>query len=239
MLALSETASRLGWAPPNVWPAPSSVLRALYDNPDILLMHTLQTLLETALGFGLALVLGVGLALTLRRSVPVRRTLMPWLIVSQTIPLIALAPLLLVWIGFGLWPKVIIVTLFCFFPITVSTLGGLRQPQPLLEDLLRSYNASGRQRDALLRFPAALPAFFSGLRLAASYAVTAAMVGEYVGGYAGLGIFIQTSANARALPLVFAAITLSAVLSVLLVGLVGLTERAALRGRPPVPEENV
>ncbi|WP_293913133.1 ABC transporter permease [Deinococcus sp.] len=239
MLALSEAASRLGWALPNVWPAPSSVLRALYDNPDVLAMHTLQTLLETGLGLALALVLGVAFALALRRSQALSRTLMPWLIVSQTIPTIALAPLLLVWIGFGLWPKIIIVTLFCFFPITVSTLGGLREPQPLLEDLLRSYNASGRQRDALLRFPAALPAFFSGLRLAASYAVTAAIVGEYVGGYAGLGIFIQTSANARALPLVFAAITLSAALSVLLVALVGLAERAALRGRPPVTEENV
>ena len=238
VLALAELASRCGWTPPNLLPAPSSVLRAVLDNPAVLLGHTLQTLAETGLGFTLALLLGVGCALVLRRSVALRRALTPWLVVSQTIPLIALAPLLLVWLGFGLWPKIIIVTLFCFFPVTVSTLGGLLQPQSLLEELMRSYSASPRQLDWLLRFPAALPAFFSGLRLSASYAVTAAIVGEYVGGYAGLGIFIQTSANARATDLVFAAIALTALLSVLLVGLVGLTERATLRGRPPVSEEN-
>ena len=237
-LALIELAARQGWVAPNVLPAPSAVFLALREDSDVLLTNTLQTLAETALGFVLALLLGVGVALALRRSKRVRQTLMPWLVISQTIPLIALAPLLLVWLGFGLWPKIIVVTLFCFFPITVSTLGGLMQPQPLLEDLLRSYDASARQRDWLLRFPAALPAFFSGVRLSASYAVTAAIVGEYVGGYAGLGIFIQTSANARAINLVFAAIALTAMLSVLLVGLVNLTERAALRGRPPVSEEH-
>lgn len=237
VLALVELAARRGWVAPNVLPAPSAVFQALRDDSDVLLTNTLQTLAETALGFTLALLLGVGVALALRRSTRLRQTVMPWLVISQTIPLIALAPLLLVWLGFGLWPKIIVVTLFCFFPITVSTLGGLMQPQPLLEDLLRSYDASARQRDWLLRFPAALPAFFSGLRLSASYAVTAAIVGEYVGGYAGLGIFIQTSANARAINLVFAAIALTALLSVLLVGLVNLTERVALQGRPPVSEE--
>ena len=237
VLTLVELAARRGWVAPYVLPAPSAVFLALRDDSGVLLTNTLQTLAETALGFVLALLLGVGTALALRRSKRLRQTLMPWLVISQTIPLIALAPLLLVWLGFGLWPKIIVVTLFCFFPITVSTLGGLMQPQPLLEDLMRSYDASAQQRDWLLRFPAALPAFFSGVRLSASYAVTAAIVGEYVGGYAGLGIFIQTSANARAINLVFAAIALTALLSVLLVGLVNLTERAALRGRPPVSEE--
>ena len=239
VLTLVELAARRGWVAPYVLPAPSAVFLALRDDSGVLLTNTLQTLAETALGFVLALLLGVGTALALRRSKRLRQTLMPWLVISQTIPLIALAPLLLVWLGFGLWPKIIVVTLFCFFPITVSTLGGLMQPQPLLEDLMRSYDASAQQRDWLLRLPAALPAFFSGVRLSASYAVTAAIVGEYVGGYAGLGIFIQTSANARAINLVFAAIALTALLSVLLVGLVNLTERAALRGRPPASEEHL
>ncbi|AZI43312.1 ABC transporter permease subunit [Deinococcus psychrotolerans] len=236
--ALIEAASRLGWVAPNLLPAPSQVWAALRLNADILAMHTLQTLAETLLGLLLALILGLGCALTLRRSAGLRRTLLPWLVVSQTIPLIALAPLLLVWLGFGLLPKLVMVTLFCFFPITVSTLGGLMQPNPQLEDLFRSYGASASQRDALLRFPAALPAFFAGLRLSASYAVTAAIVGEYVGGYAGLGILIQTSANARATALVFAAIALTALFSVLLVGLVSLLERAALRGRPPLSDQS-
>jgi ABC-type nitrate/sulfonate/bicarbonate transport system permease component len=124
-LALTELASRRGWVAPNVLPAPSAVFQAFHDDSDVLLTNTLQTLSETALGFVLALLLGVGVALALRRSTRLRQTLMPWLVISQTIPLIALAPLLLVWLGFGLWPKIIVVTLFCFFPITVSTLGGL------------------------------------------------------------------------------------------------------------------
>lgn len=236
--ALIEGASRLGWVAPNLLPAPSQVWAALWFNADVLATNTLQTLAETLLGLLLALILGLGCALALRRSAGLRRTLLPWLVVSQTIPLIALAPLLLVWLGFGLLPKLVMVTLFCFFPITVSTLGGLMQPNPLLEDLFRSYGASASQRDVLLRFPAALPAFFAGLRLSASYAVTAAIVGEYIGGYAGLGILIQTSANARATALVFAAIALTALFSVLLVGLVSLLERAALRGRLPLSDQS-
>lgn len=233
VLALAEGAARLGLVSDLVLPAPSAVGRALAANAPDLAAASAQTLLETALGLGIAVALGVLAALLLQRFPAARRAVMPWLVVSQTIPLVALAPLLLVWLGFGLLPKVIVVVLVCFFPIAVATQGGLERTDPLLLAAMRSWHATPARTDRLLRFPAALPAFFSGLRLAATYAVTGAIFGESVGGYAGLGILVTQAANARATDLVFAAIFLSALYSVLLVALVNLAARLALRGRPP------
>ena len=235
LLGVAEGAARAGWLPPFLLPAPSRVLTALIGNAPELAQHSAQTLSETALGFGLAVVLGAGSARALHRLPLLRRALLPWLVVSQTIPLIALAPILLVWLGFGLLPKVLLVTLGGFFPVTVATLDGLSHTDPELLRLLRSMNATPAQVDRLVRFPAALPAFFSGLKIAATYAVSTAIFSEYVGGYAGLGIFIQSSANARATDLVFAAICLSALYSVLLVQAVSLLARRTLRW---LPQEN-
>ncbi|GMA14263.1 ABC transporter permease (plasmid) [Deinococcus metallilatus] len=232
VLTALEGLSHLGLVPSSLLPAPSAVAAALWNNAPELTAHSAQTLAETLLGFGAAVVLGLLAALALHRFAPARRAVLPWLVVSQTIPLIALAPLLLVWLGFGLLPKVVIVTLACFFPVTVATLDGLTRADPDLVRVLRAMNASEGQVDWLVRFPGALPAFFSGLKLAATYAVTSAIFGEYVGGYVGLGIFIQTSANARATDLVFAAIFLSALYSVLFVALIGLVQRRVLRWLP-------
>ena len=233
VLLLGELGARAGWWPPTVLPAPSRVLAALRDNASELLRHSATTLMETALGFGLAVLLGLFTAWLLHRLPLLRRAALPWLVVSQTIPLIALAPILLIWLGFGLLPKVLLVTLGCFFPIVVATLDGLERTDPELIRVLQSLDATPRQIDRHLRFPAALPAVFSGLKVAGTYAVTTAIFAEYVGGYAGLGIFIQTSANARATDLVFAAVFLSALFSVLLVQVIAWLARRSLRWLPP------
>jgi ABC-type nitrate/sulfonate/bicarbonate transport system permease component len=168
------------------------------------------------------------LAVMLETSLWMRRAIYPLLVVSQTIPIIALAPLLLIWFGFGLEPKVIVVTLYCFFPIAVACADGLAGAEPALLKLLRSMHASRWQILWLVRLPGAMPSFFSGLRIAATYSVTGAIFGEYVGAYRGLGIYMQTAANSFAIVLVFAAILVTAVLSLLLFGLVSLIERLAL-----------
>ncbi len=232
-LLLAEWSARTGRLPPTALPAPSRVGVALRDHAPELLRHSEATLLETLLGFGLAVLLGVLAAWALHRLPLLRRAALPWLVVSQTIPLIALAPLLLLWLGFGLLPKVLLVALGGFFPVTVSTLDGLERTDPELLRVFRSLGATRRQTDWHLRFPSALPGFFSGLKVAATYAVTTAIFAEYVGGYAGLGIFIQTSANAHATDLVFAAVTLSALYSVLLVQFVSWLARLSLRWLPP------
>ncbi|HUQ85767.1 MAG TPA: ABC transporter permease [Candidatus Limnocylindrales bacterium] len=206
-------------------PAPSKIIIALIENWHIIAPHAYQTILETIIGFIFAIFLGVGTALLLEVSIHTKRTVYPLLISSQTIPLIALAPLLLVWFGFGLTPKVIMVVLFCFFPIAIATSQGLSSTDKEHLKLLASMNASHFQMLRYVRFPNALPQFFYGLKIAATYSITAAIVGEYVGGYQGLGIYMQLASNSQAIVLVFAAILVTTILSLLLFGLVVVFER--------------
>jgi ABC-type nitrate/sulfonate/bicarbonate transport system permease component len=228
LLAFWELYVRAGQISPRILPAPTAVVQALIDNWGIISVHTLQTLLETVLGMGAAILLGLFLAILLDISVWVRRAVYPLLVTSQTIPMIALAPLLLIWFGFSLEPKVIVVTLYCFFPIAVACADGLLGTDPDLIRLMRSMRASRWQILWLVRLPGAMPSFFSGLRIAATYSVTGAIFGEYVGAYQGLGIYMELAAHSFAIVLVFAAILVTAVLSLLLFGLVALIERIAL-----------
>ncbi len=228
LLAFWELYVRSGRISPVVLPTPSGIIQALIDNWDVISVHTLQTLLETVLGMAAATLLGLLLAALLDISLWTRRAIYPLLVTSQTIPMVALAPLLLIWFGFDLGPKVIVVTLYCFFPIAVACADGLASADPELMKLLRSMRASRWQALWLVRLPGAMPSFFSGLRIAATYSVTGAIFGEYVGAYQGLGIYMQTSANSHAIILVFAAILVTAALSLLLFGLVSLIERIAL-----------
>lgn len=205
-------------------PAPSTIFQAFTNSWDIILFHAWQTIIETVVGLMIAIVLGLTLAILLSQSSVLKKTIYPLLIVSQTIPMIALAPLLLLWFGFDLTPKVIVVVLYCFFPIIISCFDGLTYVESDLINLLKSMNASQWQIIKFVRLPSALPAFFSGLKIASTYAVTGAIVGEFVGAYRGLGIFMQTSAHSHAFSLVFAAIIVVSFLSIILVGLVSILE---------------
>lgn len=206
-------------------PAPSAILIALIDNWSIIAPHAAQTVLETIIGFIIAIILGIGIALLLDLSPWIRRALYPVIVTSQTIPMIALAPLLLFWFGFDLMPKVIMVVLFCFFPIAVSSANGLASTDHELLKLLKSMNASYFQALKFVRIPNALPHFFSGLKIAAAYSITGAIVGEYVGAYQGLGIYMKLAANSQAAVLVFAAIFVTTFLSLLLFGFVIIIEK--------------
>ncbi|GCE23037.1 ABC transporter permease [Dictyobacter kobayashii] len=211
-----------------ILPAPSTIGSALLDNSSTILDHTLQTLEETILGLAIATVLGVLFTILMDFSSWIRKAVYPLLIISQTIPIIALAPLLLIWFGFGITPKIIVVVLYCFFPITVACADGLLSTDKDLYRLLRSMDANRWQILWMLRLPAALPSFFSGLRIAATYSVTAAIFGEFVGAEKGLGIYIEMATNAHAIRLVFAAIVVTALLSLLLFGCISLIEWLAL-----------
>ncbi len=213
---------------PQVLPAPSAISTAFTGHAIALIPHVLTTLLETTLGLILAVILGVLVAILLRFSPLVRKALYPLLIISQTIPIIALAPLLLIWFGFTILPKIIIVTLVCFFPITVAFADGMEKVSPQIITLLQSMKASKLQILFLAELPGALPSFFSGLRIAAAYSVTGAIVGEYVGGYQGLGIYMQTAAHSYAVVLVFVVIIITSLLSILLFAAVALLEKILL-----------
>jgi ABC-type nitrate/sulfonate/bicarbonate transport system permease component len=227
LLAWQTVAERSGLSA-FILPGPVQVARAGWETRGLLGEAIAVTLLETVLGLSLALALGVGLAAAMDFSAWLRRALYPLLVASQTVQVLAIAPLLIIWFGFGLLPKVLIVVLVCFFPLAVSTADGLASADPDLVALLRTMGATRGQVWRLVRLPSALPAFFSGLRVAVTYSVVGATIGEWVGGSAGLGLYLLRSKNALATDQVFVAIVITSALSIGLFTLVWLIEHAAL-----------
>ena len=211
-----------------ILPSPLEVARAGWQTRGLLLSAVATTLLETGIGLAVAIVLGVGLAAAMDLFVLVRRAVYPILVASQTVQILAIAPLLIIWFGFGLLPKIIVVVLICFFPLAVNTADGLASTDPDLIALLRSMGARRGQIWRIVRLPAALPSFFSGLRVAVTYSVVGATIAEWVGGSNGLGLYMLRSKNALATDQVFVAIVITSVLSIALFLLVVVLERRAL-----------
>lgn len=227
LLTWQVGAARSG-LPAFVLPAPSQVLQAAWETRATLLGALAATLLETALGLLLAVLLGVALAALMDFSSFMRRALYPLLVASQTVPILAIAPLLIIWFGYGLLPKVLVVVLVCFFPLAINTADGLASADPDYVALLRAMGATRQQIWRVVRLPAALPAFFSGLRVAVTYSVVGAIIGEWVGGSQGLGLYLLRSKNALATDQVFAAIAVTAIVSIGLYVLALWAERLAL-----------
>jgi ABC-type nitrate/sulfonate/bicarbonate transport system permease component len=211
-----------------ILPSPVQIAQAGWETRTLLGSAIGTTLLETALGLAVALILGAALAAIMDFSSLARRALYPILVASQTVQVLAIAPLLIIWFGFGLLPKVIIVVLICFFPLAVSTADGLASADPDLIALLRAMGARRVQIWRMVRLPAALPSFFSGLRVAVTYSVVGATIGEWVGGSQGLGLYMLRSKNALATDQVFVAMLITSLLSIGLFVLVYLIERLAL-----------
>ncbi len=213
---------------PIVLPSPSRIVGAFLDYPDLAVANTVPTLVETLVGFGVSVAAAVAVAVVMDQLAPVRRALYPLLVASQTVPILAVAPLMIIWFGFGLLPKVIVIVLVTFFPIVVALLDGFAATDPDAVDLLRTMGASDRQIFRAVRVPTALPSFFTGLRISITYAVIGAVFAEYVGAFEGLGIWMQLSKNAYRTDLVFVAILITAALSISLFLLVGLLERLVI-----------
>jgi ABC-type nitrate/sulfonate/bicarbonate transport system permease component len=228
LLGVWEAYCRIAAVSPIVLPAPSRIVEQLWLFRADAIRHSLPTLEETFVGLGLSIGLSIGAAVLMDRFVTVRRAVGPILVASQTVPVVAIAPLLVLWFGFGLAPKILMVVLVTFFPVTIALLDGLAAATGEATDLLRSMGATRRQIFRKLRWPAALPSLFTGLRIAVTYAVIGAVFGEYVGAYEGLGIWMQLSQNAFRTDLVFAAVLLTAALSVALFTAVIFVERLTI-----------
>jgi len=211
-----------------ILPTPVDVVQAGWETRDLLLNAVGVTLLATGIGLSLALVAGIGIAALIDFWPLAHRALYPILVVSQTIQILAIAPILIIWFGFGVMPTILIVVLFCFFPLAISTADGLTSSDPELIALLRAMGANRRQVWRMVRLPSALPSFFSGLRLAVTYSVVAATIGEWVGGSPGLGLYMLKSKNALATDQVFVAMFITSLLSIGLFMLVYGIERIAL-----------
>jgi len=197
-------------------PPPSQVGLALFRSWPVLRGHMLATLQVTALGFGLALVTGFVLAITIDVSPLLRRALYPLLVASQTVPIVAIAPLLVVGLGFGILPKVLVVALVTFFPIVVNTVDGLQAADGDRVRLLQAMQANYWQLLQLLRLPAALPAIFTGIKIAVTYSVIGAVLAEWIGASAGLGVYIARSLRAFRTDQVFVAALVTSLLTIVL-----------------------
>ena len=212
---------------PWILPAPSRIWTAFMDTRGLLPAHTRTTGLEAVVGLAVAASVGVALAVAISSVSLVRRVLYPIVVVSQTIPMIVLAPLLVIWLGFGMTPKVVVVTLIGFFPIVVSTVDGLDGADREMVALVRSMGASKLDELRHVLIPSATPAFFAGLKIAAAYAVIGAVIGEWVGAKEGLGIFITHSQASFRTDQIFVAIVVIALLSIALFAAVHLLARLA------------
>ncbi len=210
---------------PFLVPAPSEIAQALWSDRGMLADDGWVTLREVMLGFALSVLAGVAFAVALHLSETVRRGFYPLLVASQTIPIIVIAPILVVWFGYGIGPKLAIIALICFFPITVNTLDGLRSVDPDMIKLMRSLDAGRLQTFARVEAPSALPYFFSGAKIAVAVAVIGAVFGEWAGSDAGLGhLMLQASAQLLTARL-FAAVVVLSVFAIALFALLSLLER--------------
>ena len=207
--------------------SPAETLEALRDDRSLLLDNAAVTLTEVLLGLAIAVVAGVAFALGMHLSRSLRDAAYPLLIASQAIPVVVLAPIFVLAFDYGIGPKLAIVALICFFPITVNVLDGLRSVQPELLKLMRSLGASRLQSLRKVELPAALPFFFSGLRIAATVSVIGAVFGEWAGADEGLGRLVLLGNNQLQTPRVYAGIVILTLMAVALFALVALAERAA------------
>lgn len=232
LLAAWELIVRLGHVPEYLLPAPTQILADLKTDWVILWPAMLVTLKEVLIGFVIATVAGVGLAVVLHLYGPLRRAVYPILIGSQTIPIVVLAPILVILFGYGILPKLVIVALICFFPIVVNGIDGLRAVD---DDFIRMMYTLDATRWGIFRrveFPGALPSFFSGMRIAATFAAIGAVFGEWSGSNAGLGYVMLEATPNLLTTRIFAAILMLTVISLVLFGLVSLLERIAVPWAP-------
>lgn len=228
LIAAWEIGVRIDGTPRWFLPKPSDVAKELVESRHLLWGHTKTTLQEMLVGLAIAFMLGIVLAVAIVASQVIERAIYPLIIASQAIPIIALAPILLVWFGYGLTPKVIVVVLTCFFPIVVATVGGLRAVDSDAIALLRSMGASRWQVMRIVRIPSALPSLLAGTRIAAAWSVIGAIVGEWVGASSGLGYLMTRSASQFQTPRLYAAVAIAACLGIGLFCIVSLIERLAM-----------
>jgi NitT/TauT family transport system permease protein len=230
-LAVWEIAVRLSDLPAFILPAPERVaaklLAVIADGS--LARHMAVTLLEIAGGLGLGFLIATTLGYLLAKSLPVERALSPYLVASQAVPIVAIAPLLVIWFGSGMTSKILICALIVFFPILINTIAGLRGVSPDLHDLMRTLEASRWQTFIKLEAPAALPVLLAGLKIGATLSVIGAVVGEFAGAKAGLGVLISIADGQYDTARMFVGVFALIALALALYGAVSLIERVALR----------
>ncbi|MCX0274957.1 ABC transporter permease [Nocardia zapadnayensis] len=210
---------------PYILPSPADTWRTAADNSAYLLQNTWVTTYETVVGFVIAALIGEAVALVMIYSRGIERTMYPLILFAQVIPKIAIAPLFIVWLGFGTSPKILVAVLMAFFPIVIAGMAGLRSVDPEILELTSTMGASNWKTFVKVRFPASLPQLMSGLKIAATLAVTGAVVGEFVGANEGLGyVILQANGNIDT-AMLFAALIIMSVLGIILFAIIEIAEQ--------------
>lgn len=228
LLAIWELACDLGLVPSFLLPSPLAIARALAADIPLIAQHSLTTLAEAALGLGIGAAVGAAFALLMDHFEVFYLAFEPLMTISQTIPTIAIAPLLVLWFGYGLAPKVVLIVVTTFFPVAISLVSGLRSVDPDVLDLMRTMGASRWQIFRYVKLPAAADQLCSGLRISATYAIVGAVIAEWLGGEAGLGVYMTRVRKSFSYDKMFASIFVISALSVGLMRLVDLIERVGM-----------
>ncbi|MDX3906000.1 MAG: ABC transporter permease [Pigmentiphaga sp.] len=233
-LAIGAWEAIVRWLDLAPWllPAPSAIAMRFTRTQD-LWYHTGLTLLEAGAGFAISAVLGVALAAGIANSRFLERGILPYVIVSNAVPIIAIVPLLNIWLGFGVVTKIVIAAIITFFPIVTNATRGLKAADPRIVDLMHSINATTAQMFFKVQLPSALPFIFAGFKIAASLSLVGAVVGEFYGADRGLGYLVITAATQLRTDLLFVAIIVLAAIGITTFSLFGWLERQALRGETP------
>ena len=228
LLGAWQLVCTLELVPGYMLPAPGEVVRAFISERTLLLEHSVITLQEAFLGLARGVAVGFLFALLMDTFEILYKAFYPILVITQTIPTVAIAPLLVLWFGYEMTPKIILIVIATFFPITVGLLEGFRGADQDAIRLLRSMGASRGQIFRYIKAPSALPQFFSGLRIAAAYSVVGAVISEWLGGFGGLGVYMTRVKKAFAFDKMFAVIFLISAISLALMALVSLAERKCM-----------
>lgn len=228
VLLVWQAVCTFGIVPTYLLPSPVQIVQALVEDAGLLASHAWVTLAEALIGLAAGIVVGFVIATCMDRFRIVNAALAPLVTISQTIPTVAIAPLLVLWLGYGMLPKVLLVALTTFFPITVSLAQGFRSVDADTIDLMRTMGASWWQTFHMVKLPAAAGQFFSGLRISATYAVVGAVVAEWLGGFSGLGVYMTRVRKSYAYDEMFAVIIIISIMSLVLMGVVSLLERVCM-----------
>ena len=225
LILLWQLISDAGSIPKYILPSPMDVGIAFIEVLPDIKIHILTTLWEALIGLIISVLVSFVLAIIMDSIVLIKKAIYPLIIVSQTIPTIALAPLFVIWFGFGIIPKILVVVLVCFFPIVVSLVDGMESVDKDLLNLMKSMKASKLMIFRHIKLPAAIMSFFSGLRIAVTYSIMGAVIGEWLGGENGLGVYMMRVKHSYSLDKFFAAILVIVVLSMLLFKMISIIER--------------
>ena len=228
LLGLWQLAVDIGWIARYMLPSPSDVLFALAGDMSLLAQHTLTTVHEAVVGLVIGVSIGFVLAVLMDACENVRLALKPLITFTQTIPTISIAPLLILWFGYGVAPKIILIALTTFFPVTINLVSGFASVDPDLVDLLRTMRARPWHIFWYAKLPAALDLFFSALKISATYAIVGAVISEWLGGVSGLGVYMTRVRKSFAYDKMFASIVVVCALSLVLTKLVDLLEHVSM-----------